>query len=152
MGYGATNGAAYIQGYLSDRVMTPADFAPYYTEKLFILPVPFYVTSYKVDAERQHRLMQQALSFNGSDASKDFKAVAPVRYPTIAGVFAAACRRMVVSAFDLCFDLLRHAIRLQSLMLSAMTSARCTIFRATPRYWRVSIRCATSCLQVVPRA
>lgn len=62
--------------------MTPADFAPYYTEKLFILPVPFYVTSYKADAARQEELAraeQHAVPSNG------YKTVAPVKYPTVAG-------------------------------------------------------------------
>ena len=93
MGYGATNGALYVQAYLSDRVMTPADFAPFYSEKLFVLPVPFYVTSYKADAERQELLRiqqqleekQQAAATPGAKPSKAYKTVAPVKYPTIAG-------------------------------------------------------------------
>ncbi len=84
MGYGATNGALYIQAYLSDRIMTPADFAPYYSEKLFILPVPFYVTSYKADAERQEELVREARS-RANQSEKDYTSVAPVKYPTVAG-------------------------------------------------------------------
>jgi predicted O-linked N-acetylglucosamine transferase (SPINDLY family) len=85
MGYGATNGASYIQGYLSDRIMTPADLAPYYSEKLFVLPVPFYVTSYKVDAARQDDLLQgHAQQVSQSVLSNEYKNVAPVKYPTIA--------------------------------------------------------------------
>jgi hypothetical protein len=84
MGYGATNGALYIQAYLSDRIMTPADFAPYYSEKLFILPVPFYVTSYKADAERQEELVREARS-RTNQSEKDYTSVAPVKYPTVAG-------------------------------------------------------------------
>ena len=75
----------YIQAYLSDRIMTPADFAPYYSEKLFILPVPFYVTSYKADAERQNHLIQDEKP-NSKLSSKDYKTVAPVKYPTVAGM------------------------------------------------------------------
>jgi hypothetical protein len=66
--------------------MTPADLAPYYSEKLFILPVPFYVTSYKADAQRQEQLMaasQTDKSFARS--ASDHMSVAPVKYPTIAG-------------------------------------------------------------------
>jgi hypothetical protein len=65
--------------------MTPADFAPYYSEKLFILPVPFYVTSYKADAERQNHLIQDEKP-NSKLSSKDYKTVAPVKYPTVAGM------------------------------------------------------------------
>lgn len=65
--------------------MTPADVAPYYSEKLFILPVPFYVTSYKADAERQNHLIQDRNS-NSKLSSKDFKTVAPVKYPTVSGM------------------------------------------------------------------
>jgi predicted O-linked N-acetylglucosamine transferase (SPINDLY family) len=90
MGYGATNGALYIQAYLSDRIMTPADLAPYYSEKLFILPVPFYVTSYKADAERQQQQQQQQQHLHahtrpGAEASATYATVAPVKYPTVAG-------------------------------------------------------------------
>ena len=67
--------------------MTPADFAPYYTEKLFILPVPFYVTSYKADAARQEELSRDTVSRAALQAvpSNDYKTVAPVKYPTVAG-------------------------------------------------------------------
>ena len=76
----------YIQAYLSDRVMTPADLAPYYSEKLFILPVPFYVTSYKADAMRQEELIAASQTDKSAARSaRDYTSVAPVKYPTIAG-------------------------------------------------------------------